>query len=95
MGGGDRFAADHSASLASSDSEDDAQTPAPGHDDDNDDADADFAALPEPRKAEVHMDGAYDPADYADLAVSADIRELFNYIRQCGSLLLLLCVLVC
>ncbi len=89
--GGDRFAAEHSASLDSSedrthddddDDDDDGETPAPGEDDDG--AAADFAALPEPRKLEVHMEGAYDPADYADLPVSADIRELFNYIHQCA-----------
>lgn len=31
---------------------------------------------------EVHMEGAYDPAEYEGLPVSAEIKELFNYISR-------------
>ncbi|KAM6960426.1 intraflagellar transport protein 46 homolog [Tautogolabrus adspersus] len=42
-------------------------------DDDDDDDDDEPSAAPE---------GAYDPADYANLPVSSDIKELFQYITR-------------
>jgi hypothetical protein len=55
--------------------------------DDDDDDDLNESGMTDMpvRKLEVHMEGAYDPADYANLPVSADIKELFNYIGRLGS----------
>lgn len=56
---------------ASPDEEDD--------DDEDDDSDEEDSDDSEPSKA---PEGAYDPADYANLPVNTKIKELFQYITR-------------
>ncbi|XP_063325964.1 intraflagellar transport protein 46 homolog [Pelmatolapia mariae] len=51
-------------------------------DDDDDDEDSEDDESEEDSKLHKAPEGLYDPADYANLPVSTDIKELFQYITR-------------
>lgn len=50
--------------------------------DDDDDEDSEDDESEEDSKLHKAPEGLYDPADYANLPVSTDIKELFQYITR-------------
>lgn len=55
----------------------------PDHEDDEDDDDSDEEETDnEDDEPGLAPQGAYDPADYANLPVSTEIKELFQYITR-------------
>ena len=49
-------------------------------DDDDEDEEEDDDEPPQ-KQAPTEVEGAYNPDDYADLNVSADVRDLFQYVQ--------------
>lgn len=54
----------------------------PSDEDDDDDSASPSAPAPPTTIRNVHLAGGYDPRDYDNLDVSADISELFSYISR-------------
>lgn len=50
--------------------------------DDDDDDDSDEEETDDDDEPGLPPEGAYDPADYANLPVSTEIKELFQYITR-------------
>lgn len=51
-------------------------------DDDDDDDDSEEEDSDDDDEPGPALEGAYDPADYANLPVSTEIKELFQYITR-------------
>ena len=64
------------AMYQSDDEEDDDEEGSDSSDDDDDDDDADGA------NNGMQLEGAYDPADYENLPVTPEIKDLFGYITK-------------